>query len=359
MNRSKLARASNLAPRTFILGIVVAGAAILGACSSAEERRVTLVAYDSFPLAETTLNDALAEFSEQTGIEVEILSAGDTGTMVSKAILTAGNPEGDVIWGVDNTFLTRSLDIFEPYVPSGSDAIPSVLRSLVPDNLATPVTYGDVCINIDLEWFASRGLAIPTTLDDLRRPEYRDLLVVENPATSSPGLAFMLATIARYGPLDWQTYWSDLRANGVAVADSWTEAYYERFTWAGGGDRPLVVSYGSSPPAEVIFADPPRGTAPTGVMVDSCFRQVEFAGILRGTRHPESARALMDFLVSNRFQSEIALNLFVYPANLSVELPAEFTAHTVIPEAPRWIDPDTITTNRAEWIERWNTLVLK
>lgn len=329
------------------------------ACASERDDRVTLVAYDSFPIAETTLNEALAEFSAQTGIEVEILSAGDTGTMVSKAVLTAGNPEGDVIWGIDNTFLTRALEIFEPYSPAGADAIPVTLRGLAPDDLATPVTYGDVCVNIDLQWFASRGLAIPTTLDDLRRPEYRDLLVVENPATSSPGLAFVLATIARYGPAGWETYWSDLRANGVAVSDSWTEAYYERFTWAGGGDRPLVVSYGSSPPAEVIFSDPPLETAPTGVMEDSCFRQVEFAGILRGTEHRDAARQLMDFLVSARFQSEIALNLFVYPANLSVQLPPEFTAHTVIPESPRWIDPNTITSNRAEWIERWNTIVLK
>ncbi len=321
---------------------------------------VTLVTYDSFPVEGTPINDALAEFTAETGIEVELLSAGDTGTMLSKAVLTAGNPEGDVMWGVDNTFLSRAIenDVFEPYEANGLDQIPAEFRALVANAEATPVDFGDVCINYDIGWFAENGLDVPTGLADLTDPAYADLLVVQNPATSSPGLAFLLATIDEYGPDGWQDYWSQLDANGVQVVDGWTEAYYERFTWAGGGDRPLVVSYGSSPPFEVLFAEPPRDDSPTGVIESTCFRQVEFAGVLRGTDAPDEARLLVDFLVSDRFQRELPLNVFVFPANESTELSPEFVEFAVIPDESRSLPPDDIEANRSTWIDEWTELVL-
>jgi thiamine transport system substrate-binding protein len=323
---------------------------------------ITLVTYDSFPTSDTALNEALAEFTADTGIGVEILVAGDTGTMLSKASLTAGNPEGDVMWGVDNTFLSRAIadGVFEPYVSEAAGSIPTELTGLAPNGEATPVDYGDVCINYDVAWFADNGLEVPTSLDDLVDPAYADLLVVQNPATSSPGLAFVLATIAEYGVEPdasgvpgWQAYWQSLVDNGVEVVDGWTQAYYERFSAAGGGPKPLVVSYGSSPPAGVIFGDPP-----TGVIESTCFRQVEFAGILRGTDAPDEARLLVDFLVGDRFQSELALTLFVYPANADVELPAEFVEAAVIPADPYTVDPAEIDANRSTWIDEWTELVI-
>lgn len=321
---------------------------------------ITLVTYDSFPEGDTSLNDALATFSDETGIEVEILVAGDTGTMLSKAELTAGNPEGDVMWGVDNTFLSRALEagVFEPYEsPTTADLAPGLLE-LVPGNEATPVDFGDVCVNYDIAAFEESGLAVPESLDDLTQPDYADQLVVENPATSSPGLAFLLATISEYGAEGWQDYWTRLVDNGVAVVDGWSEAYYEQFSWAGGGDRPMVVSYGTSPPAEVIFADPPRDDSPTGVIESTCFRQVEFAGVLAGTDHPTEAQMLIDFLASDTFQAELALNLFVYPANTTTELPQEFVDFAVVAAEPRGVDPAEITANRSAWIDEWTTLVL-
>ena len=316
---------------------------------------VTLVTYDSFPTADTTLNDALATFTADTGIDVEILVAGDTGTMLSKASLTAGNPEGDVMWGVDNTFLSRAVadGVFEPYESPAAASIPAELTEFAPNGEATPVDYGDVCVNYDVAWFADNGLDVPTSLDDLADPAYADLLVVQNPATSSPGLAFLLATIDEYGADGWQAYWQSLVDNGVEVVDGWTQAYYERFSAAGGGPKPLVVSYGSSPPAGVIFGDPE-----TGAIESTCFRQVEFAGILRGTDSPDEARQLVDFLVGETFQSELALNLFVYPANADVELPPEFVEAAVIPDDPHTVDPADIDANRSTWIDEWTELVI-
>ena len=345
-----------------LLAVTSVAAAALAACGGEDEASaITLLTYDSFPLEGTSLNDALATFTEDTGIAVDVVAAGDAGTMVSKAVLTAGNPEGDVIFGVDNTFLSRVVDgdVLEPYEAAGLDAVPDELRALVPNGEATPVDYGDVCINYDLAALAELDLDPPADLQALTAPEYRDLLVVENAATSSPGLAFLLATIAEFGEDGWADYWSALRANGVEVVDDWDQAYYERFSGASEGDRPLVVSYGSSPPAEVVFADPPIDEPTTSAIESTCFRQVEFAGVLRGTDAADEARQLVDFLVSPAFQQEVALNLFVYPANSDVALPDEFTAHAVIPAEPASVDPAAIEANREAWIDEWTELVLR
>jgi thiamine transport system substrate-binding protein len=336
------------------------GAAACGSDGTSDGRKVTLVAYDSFPVEGTPINDALTAFTAETGVEVEILIAGDTGTMLSKATLTAGNPEGDVMWGVDNTFLSRAIDadVFDGYAAAGLDLIPDEFKALVPNAEATPVDFGDVCINYDIGWFAERNLPPPSTLADLVDPAYEDLLVVQNPATSSPGLAFVLATIDEYGSDGWKDYWTALVDNGVEVVDGWTQAYYERFSWSGGGPRPMVVSYGSSPPFEVLFADPPRDDSPTAVIESTCFRQIEFAGVLRGTDEPEAARQLVDFLVTDEFQRELPLNVFVFPTNERTELSQAFTDFAVIPETSRALDPNDIEANRSDWIDEWTDLVL-
>ena len=227
------------------------------------------------------------------------------------------------MWGVDNTLLSAATD------------------GKVFDGDPVPVDSGDVCINYDVAWYANKGLEPPTTLDDLIDPKYKGQLVVENPATSSPGLAFLLATIAHSGDDGWSQYWAALRANDVVVVDSWESAYYEQFSGSAGskGDRPLVVSYGTSPPAEVVFSDPPidpvKGSAPTGVAADTCFRQIEYAGVLRGTKHGKAAQKLVEFLTGERFQRELPLTLFVYPANTAVTLPDVFTRFGVQPDQDR------------------------
>ena len=349
-----------------IVAVVTLGALAVGCSSDSSSDKpaaITLVAYDSFPPEKTSINDALDAFSKSTGIAVKIVIAGDTGTMVTKATLTAGNPEGDVMWGVDNTLLSAVLDgkVFDKYEPNDENAIATDLTALVPGHELTPVDFGDVCINYDIAYFKAHNLTPPASLDDLVKPEYKDLLVVENPSTSSPGLAFLMATIAHFGDNGWKDYWKELRSNGVEVVDGWTTAYDDEFSGAAGskGKRPLVVSYGSSPPAEVIFADPPRTDAPTAVVESTCFRQVEFAGVLRGTKHEAEARKLVDFLISASFQNELPLNLFVYPARTDATLPEEFTKFAVVPASTLAIDPTVIAANRQQWQDEWTTIVLR
>ena len=345
---------------TVALSLVVGVAACGDTSPSASDDPVTLrlLTHDSFVVSD----DVLAAFTDETGIEVELLQGGDAGTVVNQAILTNGNPQADVLFGVDSTFLTRALDaeLFLPYEARDLDLVDAALR-LDPAHRVTPVDYGDVCLNYDKAFFAEAGLAVPQSLEDLVDPRYADLLVVENPATSSPGLAFLLATIDHFGEGGWQDWWRALRANGVSVSDGWEDAYYGQFS--GGatseGTRPLVVSYASSPPAEVVFADPPVTEAPTGVITAGCYRQVEGAGILAGTEHEAEARRLLDFLLSEPFQADVPLSMFVYPVRGGVELPPAFVDHAVTPDAVATLDPRRIEEHRDAWIDEWTDLVVR
>lgn len=317
---------------------------------------VQLVTHDSFNVSE----EILQAFTDQTGVEVEVLRGGDAGQVVNQAILSAGNPQGDVLFGIDNTMLSRALDedVFEAYEADGLDAVDDALV-LDDEHRVTPIDRGDVCLNYDKAAFDESGTPVPETLADLTDDAYAGQLVVEDPATSSPGLSFLLATVAEFGEDGWQDFWEGLVANDVAVSAGWEDAYYGRFSGSAGseGDRPLVVSYASSPPAEVLFAEEDLDEAPTGVIEASCFQQVEFAGVLAGTDAPDAARQLVDFMLSKEFQADIPLQMFVFPARGDVELPQEFTEHTVVPDDPVTMDPATIDANREQWIEQWDAIV--
>lgn len=344
-----------------LLSILLAG--LLAACGGkpAEPATLTVMTHDSFSISE----EIIAAFEEEQGAVVVLLPSGDTGAALNQAILAKDNPLADVFFGVDNSFMSRALaaEIFEPYE---SPALVDVTPALILDNSyrLLPVDYGDVCLNYDKAWFAESGLALPASLADLTDAAYRDLLVVENPATSSPGLAFMLATIAEFGTegdYDFLDYWADLRANGVLVTNGWEDAYYGQFTAAGDGERPLVVSYASSPPAEFIYADPPAAEAPSASLVapGMCFRQVEFVGILKGTKNRELAEAWVDFMLSRPFQEDIPLNMFVFPANEQAALPEAFVDWAQVPGVTAVVDPAQIDANREAWIEAWTEVVLR
>jgi thiamine transport system substrate-binding protein len=348
----------------------------LAACGTADDaddgdgggdREVTLVTHDSFAVSDAVL----ARFTDQTGYTVNVLRGGDAGVMVNQAILSKDNPQGDVLFGVDSTLLSRALDedLFIPYQARGLDQVPEEVRLDPDEHRVTPVDTGDVCINYDRAYFADHDLAPPQTFADLADPAYRDLLVVENAATSSPGLAFLLATVAAHGEDGWEDYWQRLADNGVEVVDGWEQAYNERFSGAGnGGDKPLVVSYATSPPVELVYGDPPLAEltqdewpdqAPTGVATGTCYRQIEFAGLLTGAANPEGGRALLDFLLSRAFQEDMPLSMFVNPVRADAALPEAFTRYAGRPEDPETLAPETIADNREQWIDAWTSLVLR
>ncbi|MEU2285715.1 thiamine ABC transporter substrate-binding protein [Streptomyces sp. NPDC013178] len=356
--------------RTFVAAVVGLGLVTLSACgssssddtgSSGGSKTVTLVSHDSWAVSK----NVLADFEKQSGYKVKVLKDGDAGQAVNKAVLTKDNPQGDVFFGVDNTLLSRALDngLFQSYEAKGLDQVDRQYQLDAGKHRVTPVDHGDICVNYDKKYFADHKLAPPASFDDLVKPAYKNLLVTENASTSSPGLGFLLGTAAKYGD-GWEGYWKKLKANGVKVVDGWEQAYNEEFSGSAGGrkagaDRPLVVSYASSPPAEVIYGDPKPATAPTGVATGTCFRQVEFAGLLSNARNSAGGKALIDFLISKEFQEDMPLNMFVYPVVKGAAVPAEFTEYGPAAEDPETMDPAEIADHRDQWVKSWTSLVLK
>jgi thiamine transport system substrate-binding protein len=330
---------------------------LVAACAPQGPRTLTVMTHDSFAVSE----DVVAEFEAEHNVTINFLKLGDAGEATNKAVLAVDQPLADVFYGVDNTFLSRALNgsIFEPYESPLLADIPDEFK-LDPANGALPVDYGDVCVNYDKAYFADNDLTPPANLEDLAQPEYRDLLVVENPATSSPGLAFLLATIGRFGQDGYLDYWQQLVANGVKVVNDWETAYYTEFSrW--GGQYPLVVSYASSPPVELIYAEEPMDEPPTAAVIGdgACFRQIEFVGILKGTQNRALAEAWVDFMLSTRFQEDMPLQMFVFPVNPNAQLQPEFVNYLQVPAETSVVSPADIAAHREEWIDAWTQTVLR
>lgn len=325
-------------------------------CGEAEPQTLTLMTHDSFAISESVLD----AFETEYDVLVELLPAGDAGTMLNQAILSREQPLADLLYGVDNTFLSRALeaDLFVPYASPALEYVADDLE-LDSEHRLTPVDYGDVCLNYDIGWFEARSVSPPVSLADLVDPAYENLMVVENPATSSPGLAFLLTTIAAYGEDGYLDYWRQLRENGVLVTSGWEDAYYGQFSAAGEGSRPIVVSYASSPPAEVLFGELDEAITASVTAPGTCFRQVEFVGILQGTEQQDLAEAFVDFMLSEPFQADIPLNMFVFPARSGVPLPEVFVTHADVPAEPVLLADVDIAQNRERWIEAWTDAVLR
>ena len=340
---------------TLLLSIFI----LLGtACAPQQPMTLTIMTHDSFAVSENVVR----AFEEANNVKLVFLPSGDAGAMLNKAILSKEAPLADVLFGVDNTFLSRALDvdIFEAYEPPALQSIPANFK-LDPSHRALPLDFADVCINYDKMYFAENNLAVPASLEDLMKPEYENLLVVENPATSSTGLSFLLATIAHFGD-SFTDYWLALKENGVVVVVGWDTAYYNNFSASSGkGPQPMVVSYGTSPAAEVIYADTPLEDAPTASILgpDTCFRQVEFVGILQGTQNRAIAEKFVDFMLDIQFQEDVPLQMFVYPVLPVAALPEVFVKYAEASSQIATIAPDVIATNRDDWIRTWTDIVLK
>ena len=316
-----------------------------------ENHEVVLVTHESFVMSE----ELQQQFEEESGYDLVVRASGDAGALTNKLVLTKDDPTGDAVFGIDNTFGSRAIDegVVEPYAAELPDGAGDHLLEGDDEQALTPVDTGNVCVNIDDTWFAQQGVPEPQTLDDLTDPTYRDLFVTPGATTSSPGLAFLLATIAAYGEDGWQDYWTRLVANGAKLTQGWSDAYEVDFTQGGGGgDRPIVLSYDSSP----AFTVDGQGGTTTSALLDTCFHQVEYAGVLAGADNPEGAQALVDFMVSRPFQEALPEAMYVFPVDAGAELPADWAQFAKQPEDPFTVDPAEIAEHRDEWLREWSDI---
>ncbi len=354
--RAALAAATTLVALTACSALGTGDAATPDATGGTSGGTVTLVTHESFGLSDGLLES----FERESGLTVQVVQQADAGALVNQLVLTKDAPLGDLVYGIDNAFASRALD--EGVVVPADVTAPAAADAqtyAVPgddDGALTAIDLSDVCLNVDSTWFADKGVTPPTTLESLLDPAYRDLVVVPDPVTSSPGLAFLLATVGAFGEDGWADYWAGLRDNGLKVADGWSDAYYTDFSGAGGdGPRPVVLSYASSPPVTV----PEGGDTPrTAALLDTCFRQVEYAGVLAGAKNPEGAAQLLDFLLSDDVQADIPGSMYMYPVSSSVDLPDDWARWAPLAEKPFEVAPADIAEHREEWLSTWSDTVI-
>ena len=334
-------------------------ATLAAACGRGEDNELVIMTHDSFDISEAVIQ----EFELANDATVVIQKAGDAGEALVRAILEKGNPSADLLYGIDNTYLGRALDqdIFDTYEPDLLDTVPA--RFILDDTgHVTPIDYGYVNLNYDVAALAELGLSPPTTLEELTTSAWEGQLVVQNPASSSPGLAFLIATVDYFGEddnYDYLDFWRDLKENGLLVKDGWSDAYYTDFT-PYGGDRSLVVSYATSPAAEVFFAATPIDVPPTGnVLIDKAtFLQIEGIGILKGANSKNLAKKFIDYALGLRFQEDFPDKMFVYPVNEDAETP-DFFKFAEEPTRPADISAREIGEKRESWIQAWTEVVLR
>ena len=326
--------------------LVVTGSACADGSTSGGE--VTLLTHDSFDLPESVIDS----FRQDTGLTLKIVKSGDAGQLASTVSLTPGAPKGDAVFGIDNTFASRPLgegafaEVTTTATPPAEYVLPEGGDRLV------PVDSANVCVNVDTAWFDKAGLEPPRTLQDLADDDYRDLLVTPGASTSSPGMAFFLATVAAFGD-DWPDYWTDLLDNGAKVVDGWEDAYYGDFTaGSDNGTRPIVVSYDSSPAFTVS-----DGRSTTAALLDTCFRQVEYVGVLAGADNPDGAAALVEWMLSDEVQSALPESMYVFPVMPGASVPQEWAEFAPQPSDPYEVDPDEIVANREQWLTEWTDVV--
>jgi len=312
------------------------------------DKKVTVITHDSWAAPDGLIE----QFEKDSGYTVEIQTAGEAGEVTNKLILSKDSPSADVVFGIDNTFGERAVaeGVLEPYDSPKLSADAKQYALPGAEGELTPIDFGDVCLNVDNAWFAAKGLTPPASLDDLVKPEYKDLLVTPGASTSSPGMAFLLATVAKYGEDGWQDYWAKLMDNGAKITSGWTDAYSVDFSGGEGkGSRPIVLSYASSPP----FTIPEGGTEPTtSAVLSTCFRQIEYAGIVAGTDIEKGAQAFIDFLSSSEFQKSIPENMYMYPVS-DVGLPELWAKYAPLAPEPLEVDAKTIAEHRDEWLKQW------
>lgn len=330
-----------------LVGALAIGAGLLTACGddSSSTTEVTMLTHDSFELPQEVLDT----FTKETGLTLKIVKSGDAGQLASTISLTPGSPKADVVFGIDNTFASRPIEAgaLEPYAaPAAADGAAEYAIADSNHEL-TAVDRGDVCLNVDDNWYSSRNLKAPTSLRDLRDPTYAAQAALLDPGTSSPGMAFLLTTVGVFGD-DWENYWRQVSAGGAAIVAGWEIAYNQLFSAGEGkGPKPIVLSYASSPAA----------TPGTSALLDSCFRQIEYVGVLRGARNEDGARKVVDFMLSQTVQRALPSSMYVYPVQKNTPLPDGWAQRAPVPQWTVSLPPAYIAQNREAWLRQWRDAV--
>ncbi len=328
-----------------LIAAFAAAAGILSASPNPERDKdpdLVIYTYDSFVAEWGPAPKVIPQFEAKYGVRVQTVSAGDAGQVLSRLILEKDSPRADVVVGLDNNLLARAADagVLQPYRPAGADKLPPE-AVFDPGFRLTPFDYGYFAFVIDTQKLADP----PRSLEDLTDPRFRKKIILEDPRTSSPGLGFLLWTVAAYGDR-WLDYWQRLSPNILTIAEGW-DAAYGMFT---SGEAPLVLSYTTSPAYHVENEKTTRYQA--AMFPEGHYAQIEGLGVVAGAKHADLARKFVDFALSEAFQKAIPLTNWMYPVIPTTALPDSYR-YAPKPQRPLSLDAKTVADNEQRWLAAW------
>lgn len=329
-------------------------AVLLSASTAFAATEVRLAVHDSFDLPK----EILVEFEQKHDAKVSLIKMGDGHEMLNRLIITRSSaPLADAVFGIDNNTIAKAKEagILAKKQPESAKTVVKLSHAL-------PVDYGFITLNYDKKWFADKKIPLPKTLADLSKPAYKNLLVMPNPGTSTPGLAFLLANISGMGEEAAFKWWADMRKNGVKITKGWSDAYNTEFT-LNGGSRPIMVGYASSPAAEVFYSEGKLTQPNMGnlFLKGGSYLQVEGAAVLNNAKEPELAAKLVQYLQGPSVQQNVFSYMWVYPA-VKGTTAHPMTVHAQVPtkaQQTAQLSSQRVNARQKDWVNRWVRTVIK
>lgn len=329
--------------------------------SSSDDGTLTIVTYDIIALSD----DMLEEFTNNTGYEINMIRTDDAGGILENLLLTKEAPQADLALGLDNTYLQTALDncLLGPHSANVPDLDPLALTPYSGE-MAVPFDQGYVCLNADIEALEENNVSFPSTLEELTGEQWKGRTAFPSPTTSSPGRAFMTATIdyfERQATMDAMTWWEAMADNDAIFTSGWTEAYETHYSggygiWGEGhiGDAWLTVSYCHSPGVEAYYGG--NYTISKAIDIDyASFHQVEYAAKVNGGGSSSAVDAFIEYLLSDEVNKNMPENNLMYSVLDNEDMPETdgYRYHSPIPSNPSEITAERIDVEMDGWLMDW------
>jgi len=295
-------------------------------------------------------------FEKKHDVDVQFVATGDARMMLTKLLTEreAGRPGADVFVGVGSVDLSmaRGEDLFVPLTGEDIPNLASVREDLLidPTNSLIPYEHSYVTLVYDSQVLAVED--VPLTFEQLLDPKYKKMLILEDPRTSSVGLAFLLWTIHQYGDPGYLDYWRKLLPNVLTITQGWSAAY-DLFL---AREAPIVVSFSTDTAYSVIE----EGSARYKVMLlnSQGYRSIYLMGIVKGTKQQGLCKELLDFVLSPEVQERISTTEWMFPANRKTLLPVLFYQNAVFPPDPVMVPSERIGENLDRWLLEWAGIIV-
>jgi len=311
------------------------------------KKELVVYTYDSMVSEYGLGPKIIPKFEEQCNCKIKMVSKGDAGQVLTTLVLEKENPKADVVIGLDNSLIQKAIEkkVLEEFTPKNIGIVPKDI-GFYKKGFLTPFDYGFIAFVFD----SKKIEAELNEFDSLLDSRLEKKIVIQNPRTSSPGLALLFWSIEVYGDPGYKEFWKEFKPNILVVTDGWDES-------AGlfrAGEAPMYLSYATSPAYYAEFEDINHFLA--AEFEEGHYIQVEGIGIVKGTKNRKLAEQFIEFMLTEEAQKEIPFTQFMFPVNKNIELPKAFE-YAVMPDKKLELDPELIEEKQEEWISEWEKII--